>query len=115
MRARWYGRCCPWVELARPFPRLTRGSQIYDARQETITLLFESPSRARLELPDNLCISPQNSSLLCEDGPDENYLRGITPAGGIFDFARNEIPQRMADEFAGVTFAIWGSWEDGAL
>ena len=78
---------------------------VYDARQETITLLFESPSRARLELPDNLCISPQNSSLLCEDGPDENYLRGTTPAGGIFDFARNEIPQRMADEFAGVTFS----------
>ena len=30
-------------------------------RQETLTLLFESPSRTVLELPDNLCISPQNS------------------------------------------------------
>ena len=85
-------------------------------------------------MPDNLCISPQNSSLLCEDGPVENYLRGITPAGGIFDFALNAIPQRMGEEFSGatfspdgkvlfvniqagsgVTFAIWGPWEDGAL
>ncbi len=107
---------------------------VYDTQQETITLLFESPGPGRLELPDNLCISPQGSSLLCEDGPDENYMRGITPDGEIFDFALNRIPQREAEEFAGstfspdgevlfvnvqssagVTFAIWGPWEDGAL
>jgi uncharacterized protein len=106
----------------------------YDTKQGTLTLLFESPSRTVLELPDNLCISPQKSSLLCEDGPVENYLRGITPAGEIFDFALNAIPQRQGEEFAGatfspdgkvlfvniqassgVTFAIWGPWEQGAL
>ena len=27
-RGRWCGRCCPWAKLARPFPRLTRGSQM---------------------------------------------------------------------------------------
>jgi uncharacterized protein len=107
---------------------------VYDTTQETLTLLFESPSRTVLELPDNLCISPQKSSLLCEDGPVENFLRGVTPAGGIFDFARNVIPRREGDEFAGatfspdgqvlfvniqssagITFAIWGPWGDGAL
>jgi hypothetical protein len=106
----------------------------YDTKQGTLTLLFESPSRTVLELPDNLCISPQKSSLLCEDGPVENYLRGITPAGEIFDFALNAIPQRQGEEFAGatfspdgkvlfvniqassgVTFAIWGPWKRGAL
>ena len=107
---------------------------VYDTAQETITLLFESPSRSVLELPDNLCISPQKTSLLCEDGPTENYLRGVTPDGDIFDFALNAIERRMGDEFAGatftpdgkvlfvnihgssgLTFAIWGPWKTGVL
>jgi secreted PhoX family phosphatase len=107
---------------------------VYDTTAETLTLLFESPSRTVLELPDNLCISPQKSALLCEDGPVENFLRGITPAGEIFDFARNVIPRREGEEFAGatfspdgevlfvniqastgLTFAIWGPWDRGAL
>jgi secreted PhoX family phosphatase len=107
---------------------------VYDTLQSTLTLLFESPSRTVLELPDNLCISPQKSALLCEDGPVENFLRGITPQGEIFDFARNVIPRREGDEFAGstfspdghvlfvniqassgLTFAIWGPFENGAL
>ena len=107
---------------------------VYDTAREKLTLLFESPSRTVLELPDNLCISPQGSSLLCEDGPTENYLRGVTRKGDIFDFALNAIPQRMAEEFAGatfssdgkvlfvniqassgLTFAIWGPWRKGAL
>ena len=107
---------------------------VYDTEEDTITLLFESPSRTVLELPDNLCISPQKSSLLCEDGPTENYLRGVTPDGEIFDFALNAIAQRMGEEFAGatftpdgkvlfvniqagsgLTFAIWGPWKKGVL
>jgi secreted PhoX family phosphatase len=107
---------------------------VYDTVQETLTLLFESPSRTVLELPDNLCVSPQKSLLLCEDGPTENLLRGVTQAGEIFDFALNAIAGRGGEEFAGstftpdgqvlfvniqasmgITFAIWGPWEDGAL
>jgi secreted PhoX family phosphatase len=107
---------------------------VYDTARERLTLLFESPSRTVLELPDNLCISPQKSSLLCEDGPIENFLRGVTPAGGIFDFALNAIERREGEEFAGatftpdgkvlfvniqassgLTFAIWGPWRKGAL
>ena len=106
----------------------------YDTRQGTLTLLFESPSRTVLELPDNLCISPRKCSLLCEDGPTENYLRGVTPDGKIFDFALNAIAGRQQEEFAGstftpdgkvlfvniqassgVTFAIWGPWKRGVL
>jgi uncharacterized protein len=85
-----------------------------------------------LEHPDNLCISPQKTSLLCEDGPTENYLRGVTPEGEIFDFALNAIERRMGEEIAGatftpdgkvlfvniqarsgLTFAIWGPWKKG--
>lgn len=107
---------------------------VYDTRSGSLSLLFESPSREVLELPDNLTISPKNCALLCEDGPVENYLRAITPQGEIFDFALNAIPQREREEFAGatftpdgkvlfvniqadpgLTFAIWGPWERGAL
>lgn len=106
----------------------------YDTAASTLTLLFESPSREVLELPDNVTVSPQGSALLCEDGPVENFLRGITPDGKIFDFALNAMERREHDEFAGatftpdghtlfvniqadpgLTFAIWGPWEDGAL
>ena len=107
---------------------------VYDTRRNTLTLLFESPSRTVLELPDNLCISPRKCSLLCEDGPVENFLRGVTPDGKIFDFARNAIAGRQQEEFAGstftpdgkvlfvniqassgLTFAIWGPWKRGVL
>lgn len=107
---------------------------VYDTADSTLTLLFESPSRSVLELPDNMTISPQGSALLCEDGPVENFLRGITPDGEIFDFALNAIENRQGEEFAGstftpdgevlfvniqassgLTFAIWGPWEKGAL
>jgi secreted PhoX family phosphatase len=107
---------------------------VFDAREGTLTLLFESPSRNVLELPDNLCISPRKCSLLCEDGPVENFLRGVTPDGKIFDFARNAIAGRQQEEFAGstftpdgkvlfvniqassgLTFAIWGPWKRGVL
>jgi uncharacterized protein len=107
---------------------------VYDTDAETLTLLFESPSRTVLELPDNLCISPRKCSLLCEDGPTENLLRGITPDGEIFNFALNAIPNRAQEEFAGstftpdgkvlfvniqassgLTFAIWGPWKRGVL
>ncbi|HET8951446.1 MAG TPA: alkaline phosphatase PhoX [Solirubrobacteraceae bacterium] len=107
---------------------------VYDTRRSTLTLLFESPSRTVLELPDNLCISPRKCALLCEDGPVENFLRGVTPEGEIFDFAFNAIAGRRQEEFAGstftpdgkvlfvniqassgLTFAIWGPWKRGVL
>jgi secreted PhoX family phosphatase len=75
---------------------------------------------------------------MCEDGGGEQYIRGLTRDGRIFDFARNLANN---DEFAGACFspaggtlflnimgstvdagasrgmtvAIWGAWQDGAL
>jgi secreted PhoX family phosphatase len=68
----------------------------------TLTLVFESPSSAVLDAPDNITVSPQGALLLCEDGGGEQYLRGITQAGGIFDFALNLWND---DEWAGACFA----------
>ncbi|MGH2662073.1 MAG: PhoX family protein [Actinomycetota bacterium] len=105
-----------------------------------LSLLFESSSPDVLESPDNICVTPRGGIVLCEDGDAEQYLRGLTMEGEIFDFALNLAseyewagatfspkgntlfvniqgatsgPVTPGDE--GMTFAIWGPWEDGAL
>ncbi|HUG40525.1 MAG TPA: alkaline phosphatase PhoX [Longimicrobiales bacterium] len=99
----------------------------------TLTLLFESPDASVLQYPDNVCVSPRGGIVLCEDGLAPNHVRGLTPEGLVFDFARN-IKGVGHAEFAGATFspdgrtlfvniqndpgatfAIWGPWENGAL
>jgi secreted PhoX family phosphatase len=99
-----------------------------------LLLVFGSTDEACLDGPDNITVSPRGGILICEDGGGEQYLRGLTTDGKIFDFALNLITQR---EFAGatfspdgqtlfvniqgdvvnpgMTFAIWGPWERGAL
>ncbi|HJU65318.1 MAG TPA: alkaline phosphatase PhoX [Gemmatimonadaceae bacterium] len=102
-----------------------------------LTLLFESPGSEVLDHPDNITVSPRGGIVLCEDGDADEYLRGLTRDGRIFDFARN---RSSPSEFAGAcfspdgntlfvnvqgdnrpggipgrTYAIWGPWERGAL
>lgn len=95
-----------------------------------LTLLFESPGEEVLDSPDNLCVSPKGALLICEDGDARQYVRGLTPDGRIFDFAANIVD---GSEFTGVTFspdgetvffnlqrpgvtmAVWGPWDHGAL
>jgi len=104
----------------------------------TLTLIFESPSRDVLDSPDNLCVSPRGGLVLCEDSAGEQFLRGLTTDGKIFDFVRTAGPSAetagacfspngrtlffniqggtsAATTLAGGTYAIWGPWENGAL
>lgn len=67
-----------------------------------LTLIFESSGPDVLNNPDNLAFSPQGAVLLCEDGDDDQYLRGLTLDGHIFDFALN---LQTDHEWAGATFA----------
>jgi uncharacterized protein len=98
-----------------------------------LKLIFESPEEAVLDMPDNLCVSPNGGLIVCEDGNNEQYVRGLTREGQIFDFAKNILSGYEGEEFAGATFspdgqtlfvniqtpgitlAIWGPWERGAL
>jgi secreted PhoX family phosphatase len=68
----------------------------------TLTLIFESSGVAELDFPDNLAVSPQGSLLLCEDGGGEQFMRGVTLDGRIFDFGKN---LENDSEWAGATFA----------
>ncbi len=103
-----------------------------------LMLVFESPSREVLDYPDNITVSPRGGIVICEDGEGEQYLRGLTPEGAIFDLGKNILNE---SEFAGACFspdgrvlfvnimgstqdagtdegrtlAIHGPWETGAL
>jgi hypothetical protein len=118
-----------------------KGGQIWlyerTSRDEgRLTLVFESPDRAVLDMPDNICLHPKNDLIfMCEDGDyagvmgtPESYLRILTADGKIADFAKNIVPGLLSSEFAGSTFtrdgktlfvnlqavgvtlAIWGEW-----
>ncbi len=111
----------------------------YVPDEDALILVFESPSRDVLDAPDNLTVSPRGGLLLCEDAVGISHLRGLTPDGQIFDFAENIMNRREfagatfspdgtilfvniqgdLDSFGpgnkGMTFAITGPWEDGAL
>ena len=99
-----------------------------------LSLLFESRDAASLKAPDNVCLSPHGSLLICEDstvGPQ--YVRCLTPFGDLFDLVRNSHPGLEQTELAGVTFspegetlflnvyalgmtvAIWGPWSRGPI
>jgi hypothetical protein len=78
-----------------------------------LKLVFESPDRELLDMPDNICMDPKSSNLyLCEDsdykgagGTEENYVRILTPEGRIADFAKNILTGYEETEVAGVTFS----------
>ena len=63
----------------------------YDPKAETIALLFQSPSAAVLNMPDNITVSPRGGLVLCEDGSGEEFLHGLTVDGQIFPFAKNNV------------------------
>ena len=98
-----------------------------------LSLVYESKDPARLDSPDNIAVSPRGGIVICEDGDGDQYVRGLTHRGEIFDLALNTHPAFTGSEFAGATFspdgetlfvniqtpgvtvAIWGPWDEGAL
>jgi len=107
----------------------------YDIAAQTLRVVFQSPGPMTLDLPDNITTSPQGTLVVCEDSSGDNYLRGLSPDGEIWDIALNRLRSaagapRFGEEFAGstfspdghtlfvniqasagLTFAIWGPWE----
>jgi secreted PhoX family phosphatase len=73
-------------------------------RSEPATLeLFVEPNNATVvENADNITVAPWGDLIVCEDGPGQQFLLGITPAGDIYKLARNAL---NGSEFAGATFS----------
>ena len=75
----------------------------HDLARNRLTLVFESPGADVLDSPDNICVSPSGALVLCEDGGGgDQFLRGITIDGAIFDLARSAVNRT---EFAGACFS----------
>ena len=115
----------------------------YDPAAENISLLFQSPGKHVLNKPDHLTVSPRGGLVLCEDGGGDEFLHGLTTDGQIFSFAQNNVKLRgerngLSGDFThaewagpcyspdgkwlfanifepGITVAITGPWQTGAL
>jgi hypothetical protein len=73
-----------------------------------LSLFIESPDKLTFHYGDNICVAPNHHLIVCEDQASEtvnNKLKGITPDGGIYDFAR----VRWQTEPAGACFSPDGS------
>jgi uncharacterized protein len=106
----------------------------YDTWSSRLRLVFQSPGATVLDFPDNVTTSRRGTLVLCEDSTGDNFLRGLSPRGELWDIALNRLVSgtgapRFGDEFAGatfshdgrtlfvniqasrgLTFAIWGPW-----
>ena len=107
----------------------------YDVSPQRLKLIYQSPGPDVLDFPDNVTTSRRGTLVLCEDNVNDNYLRGLSSAGKLWDIALNRLVSsitgapRFNDEFAGATFspdgstlfvniqasrgmsfAIWGPW-----
>jgi secreted PhoX family phosphatase len=106
----------------------------YHIKSRTLRLQYQSPGPDVLDFPDNVTTSPRGTLVVCEDNVNDNYLRGLSRGGRLFDIALNRLTSntgtpRFNDEFAGSTFspdghtlfvniqasrgmsfAIWGPW-----
>ena len=108
-----------------------------------LTLVFESPSHDVLDSPDNIVVSPRGGVVICEDGTDSQFVRGLDREGRIVNMVRAPRAEGgpQPGEFAGscfspdgrvlffnvqggreagssrasATYAMWGPWEDGPL
>jgi hypothetical protein len=68
-----------------------------------LTLIYESPGADELDMCDNIAAAPWGDLILCEDGQNSSYLRGLTPDGEIYDLAEN-VHARQS-EFCGACFS----------
>lgn len=137
----WYGNGVIWFTSTSG--GVVNQGQVwkYDPRAETLTMVYESPAAVTLNNPDNIAVSPRGSVILCEDGGRQpQRLQGLTFDGTLFPFCENNVilngfkgftGNYTGNEFAGatfynewlfvniqtpgITFAITGPWDNGAL
>jgi secreted PhoX family phosphatase len=80
----------------------------YRIHENLLQLIFQSPDRETLDFPDNITTSRRGTLILCEDNVEDNYIRGLTRGGNLWDIALNRMAGRTNDEFAGTTFSVDG-------
>jgi secreted PhoX family phosphatase len=76
-----------------------------------LSLVFESPAKAILDSPDNICVGPGGGIFICEDGSAEQFIRVLTPDGAMANLVMQPVVDGVPepDEFAGCCFSPDGS------
>jgi hypothetical protein len=113
----------------------------YHCRSQRLQLVYQAPvddalANETFDFPDNITTSARGTLVVCEDSSVDNYIRGLSKGGQLWDIALNRLVSqltglpRFGDEFAGstfspgghtlfvniqasrgMTFAIWGPWK----
>jgi secreted PhoX family phosphatase len=101
-----------------------------ELQSDHLSLVVQPDDHAILDGPDNICAAPFGDLVVCEDNLSEreNFVVGVTSRGTCYRIARNAHPAKR--EFSGacfspdghtlfvniqqpgMTFAIWGPWEN---
>jgi uncharacterized protein len=106
-----------WASDGRVYFDCTTGGeaqlgQLWEYRPEgrsggRLKLIYESTSAATLESPDNVVVVPGTGDVwLQEDSAGEQFVRGVTRSGEIYDFAKSVLNET---EFCGGTFSPDGT------
>lgn len=98
------------------------GGQVFcfHPREQTLSLVFESDDSGVMHYPDNVCLSPRGGLVICQDSPRrDQHLYGLSPEGGLFRLARNNVVldgfrgfsgDYSGEEWAGACFSPDGRW-----
>lgn len=91
-------------QILRYVPSLAEGSPAENKAPGKLSLFVESENTQTLNFADNLTVAPNGHLIVCEDqytDLKENHLKGVTPNGQTYDFARI----RLQTEPAGACFS----------
>ena len=91
-----------WKYMPSPYEGTSREEQ----QPGTLQLFIEPNDSNLMENADNVTVTPWGDLIICEDGPNEEFLIGVTPEGNLYRFARNA---GNLSEFAGATFSPDGT------
>ena len=110
---------------------------VRDRGRRTCSCCTSRPGADTLDFPDNVTASPRGTLILCEDNINDNYLRGLSRGGQLWDIALNRMVSQIdrlppvqrrvrrldlqpgrrdaVRQHPGVApasrYAIWGPWE----
>jgi len=113
----WYGRRAVYFassdgghakkgQIWRYKPSPFEGDEREERFPGKLELFIEPNDGGLVENCDNVTVAPWGDLILCEDGVEDNYLVGVTPAGEIYKFGRHAL---LGSELAGATFSPDGS------
>ncbi|MDW8263398.1 MAG: DUF839 domain-containing protein [Phycisphaerales bacterium] len=93
-------------QIFRYVPSPREGTPDEDTAPGKLELFIEPDNSDLMQNADNLCIAPWGDVIFSEDGPGDNFLRGVTADGRIYTLARNAMND---SELAGACFSPDGS------